>query len=156
VVKTLREAGLKPAGIELDAGSGAVPFISLENGKKAGDWARTQRPLMPLAAAAGALALIAAGTPFIAQQWQLASVDAALGALSATARDAAALRQSTDRLASTAAFLDQERARNGSALAAFAALTQALPDETYLNGATLRDGKLTFTGLSPSAAQLLG
>jgi general secretion pathway protein L len=149
------DAGLKPAGIEVADENGTATFISLEAGTRPGDWTHARRPLLPLAAAACVLAIVAAALPFIFQQWALASTDAAIAALSATARDAAALHQSIDRAIGTAGFLEKERAQNGSALGTLAALTQAIPDEAYLTAATLRSGKLTLTGMSPSAAQII-
>jgi general secretion pathway protein L len=156
LMKALGDGGLKPLGIEVEGQDGSSAFLPLGNNSNRGNWARSQRPLMPLAAATCALAAIAVVIPFAAQEWALASTDAAIAALSTTAREAATLRQSTERLTATSTFLDKERARNGSALGTLAALTRALPDDSYLTAATLRAGKWTLTGLSPSAAQLIG
>jgi general secretion pathway protein L len=155
LLRVLADAGLNLAGIEVASQNATTAFISLEAGKKTGDWVHARRPLMPLAVAACVLALVAAALPFIFQQWAISSADAAIAALSETARDAAALHQSIDRVAGTAAFLDKERAQNGSALATLAALTSAIPDDAYLTAATFRDGKLTLAGMSPSAAQII-
>jgi general secretion pathway protein L len=52
--------------------------------------------------------------------------------------------------------LKTEHDRNGSAIATLAAATKSLPDETYLTALSLKAGRLTMSGLSPSAAQLIG
>ena len=75
--------------------------------------------------------------------------------LSAPAQEAAALRQAADQRAKTIAFLNEQRNQNGSAVALLAAATRALPDDTFLRALSLRGGKLTITGSSPSAAQLI-
>jgi general secretion pathway protein L len=156
VISGLRDAGLTPSGLELDIGHGMPAFVPLEKDGQNRSWTRPHRSLLPLAAAAGALAMIALTTPFVVQQWDLMTADRAIATLSVAAGEAATLRQATDRLAATAAILDKERSQNGSALTTLAALTRALPDDSYLTAATVRGGKLTLTGMSPSAADLIG
>ena len=119
-------------------------------------WARAQRSLGPLAAAVCILAVIALAIPFIRQQWALASAEAMIASLNEPAREALALRQPADRLTRIVTSLKKERERNGIALAALAAATKSLPDETYLTAFRLRAGRLSMSGLSPSAAQLIG
>jgi general secretion pathway protein L len=150
-----RRAGLDPAGIEVDMGEGATALIPLGAQRRA-NWALARGPLTPLAAAACILIVIAAAIPFIRQQSALVTADAMIASLTEPAREASALRQPADRLTRIIASLKEERDRNGSALAALAAATIALPDETYLTTLNLRAGRLTMNGLSPSAARLVG
>jgi general secretion pathway protein L len=149
-----RAAGLAPAGIEVEAGRNDTTLIRL--GVRARrQWIGVDQPLLPLGAAVTALALLVIATPFGVQQWALASAEAAILPLSAPAQEAAALRQTADQRAKTIVFLNGQRSRNGSAVALLAAVTRALPDHTYLSALNLRGGKLTITGSSPSAAQLI-
>ena len=49
-----------------------------------------------------------------------------------------------------------ERARSGDALQALAAVTDSLPDDTYLTGFALHQRQLTIDGQSAGAAKLIG
>ena len=150
-----RSAGLDFNGIEIAGGANKAPLIRLgERGRW--QWLRSQRPLAAMAGVAGILAIGAIATPFIRQQQAIAEAVAAVAALTSDAQEAAKLRQTVDQFANTSAYLRQERERTGSALEALAATTRALPDDTYLTSFNLRENRLTITGLSPSAAQLVG
>ena len=155
LVEIIRAAGLDPVGIDVDTGTNATALIPLHPQNR---WqqARSQRALAPLVASAAVLTVIAIALPFIRQQWALSSADAMITTLAEPAREASALRQSADQLTKTVAALKDEYERNGSAVATLAAITKSLPDETYLTALNLRDGRLTMSGLSPSAAQLIG
>jgi general secretion pathway protein L len=155
LVAAARDAGLDPFGIEVDVGPDATALIPLDTEKRA-PWVRSQGPLAPLAAAACILAIIAVAIPFIRQHSALASTDAMIASLTEAAREATVLRRTADQLAKVVASLKKERGRNGSAIATLAAATKSLPDETYLTALSLRAGRLTMRGLSPSAAQLIG
>jgi general secretion pathway protein L len=102
------------------------------------------------------LAFIAVAIPFIYQQRALASADEMIGSLKEPAREALALRGPADRLATVTAALKKAREQHASPLAALAAATKSLPDGTYLTAFRLRAGRLTMSGLSPSAAKLVG
>lgn len=155
LVAMARRAGLDPAGIEVTNAAGKATLVRFSAEKKL-QWLRSQRPLVAMAAAACLLAVVAVALPFIRQQQALAAANAAVEPLTAQAQEAATLRQSIDQVASTAEFLKNERDRNGSALAALANATHALPDDTYLTALSMHQGRLTMTGVSPSAAKLVG
>lgn len=155
LVDALRELTLEPAGIEVEAGNGAATLIPLGAPKRA-QWLDARRPLVSVATAAAALALVALVTPFAIQQWELAAVESRIRALETSAREAAELRRQAGQLASTVDFLMKERSKNGTALAALAGATRTLPDDSYLSALSLRSGRVTLNGLSPSAAQLVG
>ena len=152
-IESARRAGLDLDGIEVGGDGNGGATIPLGNGKRIR--IRGERPLIPLAAAAGAVALVAIVAPFVYQQWEIASADAALASLEAPAREAGALRRSADQLARTNEFLKSQGQHYGRTLATLAAVTRALPDESYLTALTLRAGHLTMTGLSSSAAELV-
>jgi general secretion pathway protein L len=154
LIESARRVGLDPDGIEIGGEGDGVALIPLGNGKRI--CLRRERPLIPLAAAAGALALFAVAAPFIYQAWQLASADSAIASLETPASEAAALRRSADQLARTSDFLNTQGRHYGRTLATLAAVTRALPDESYLTALNLRASRLTMTGLSPSAAELVG
>lgn len=155
LVETLRGSALEPAGVEVDAGSGIATLIPLGS-RKRGQWLDPQRSLMPLATAAAVLAFVSLITPFAIQQWQLAEVESRISELDPLAKEAASFRQDAGQTAATVDFLTKERSKTGSALTALAAATKSLPDDSYLSALSMRAGRLTLNGRSPSAAQLIG
>lgn len=152
---TARAAGLDPAGIETDAEPGRTMLVRFSP-PTFGQRLQSRRSVAVLAAAACLLALIAAAIPFIRQRQALATADATIASLTASATEAATLRKTIDQLSDKGAFFEKERSRTGDALSTMAALTRILPDDTYLTSLTLHDVKLTILGLSPSAANLIG
>ena len=154
-IETARAAGLNPIGIETDMGGDKAVFIPLA-GERRARWLRPESSLLPFAAAAGAIALIVIGAPFLYQEWAIASADKVLAALGTEAREAIAIRQSADQRARAADFIKMDRVRNGNVLKTLAAITRSLPDDSHLTGFNLRAGQLTMTGLSPAAAGLVG
>jgi general secretion pathway protein L len=154
LVETLRASSLKPAGIEVDAGN-ITTLIPLGSCKR-GQWLAAQKSLTPLATAASILAVLAGATPFALQQWEMSAVESRISELEPSAREAQTFRTDVGQVAAAIDFLSKERSTNGSALTALAAATRTLPDDSYLNALSLRAGRLTLNGRSPSAAQLIG
>jgi general secretion pathway protein L len=109
-----------------------------------------------LAIAASLLAVVALAAPFAIQQWEFAAVESRIAELETRAKEAAAFRQDARQIAATVDFLTKERGKHGSALNALSAATKSLPDDSYLNALSFREGRLTMNGRSPSAAQLIG
>lgn len=155
LVETLRASAVRPAGIEVNAGGGVMTLIPLDACKR-GQWLGAHTSLMPLAIAASVLAVLAGTVPFALQQWEIRSVEARIAELEPSAREAQTYRTDAGQVAAAIDFLSKERSRNGSALTALAAATRTLPDDSYLKALSLRAGRLTLNGRSPSAAQLIG
>ncbi|HXJ01738.1 MAG TPA: PilN domain-containing protein [Micropepsaceae bacterium] len=153
LIEAARRAGLDPKGVEIDSGPLGISVVPI-SGEAPNNPVRSERPLVPRAAMAGAFALVLIATPFVYQEWAIASADATIASLEDRANEAAHLRQSADQLAQTGDFF--KRNNRGSGLATLAAVTRALPDDSYLTAFTLRGTRLTLSGLSPSAAQLVG
>jgi general secretion pathway protein L len=155
LVAAARAAGLDPFGIEVDIGTNGTTLIPL-GVRKRDPRVRAQRSLVLLTATACVLTIVAVAIPFMGQQWALASADAMIASLAEPAREASALRRTADQLGTIVTSLKTEQDRNGSAIASLAAATKALPDETHLTALSLRARRLTMSGLSPSAAHLIG
>jgi len=155
IIELARRAGLDPVGLEFETGPGETMLIRL-GVQDRWQWLRDQRPLVAMAALAGVLAIVAVAAPFLRLQRASAAVEAEIAALTPQATEAAKLRQSVDQLASAFAYLKRERERTGSPLSTLAAATRALPDDSYLTDLDVRAGRVTMTGQSPSAAQLVG
>lgn len=94
-------------------------------------------------------------TPFVKQSLELAAVERRIRAIAPRVDLADALRKRVGDAEAGHDVLAMEQARLGDALQALAALTELLPDDTYLTELTLNERKLTFAGRSPGAARLI-
>lgn len=146
----IRDAGMKVSALDMD--TPGVPYIWID-GIDPKSLARSQRRSAPLALAALALLLAAIVTPFAVQQLRLYLADRAISAAQRPAQEAAALRRTiTERVAAMQYF---GRQSGGSALATLAAVTRALPDDSFLTALSLHGDKLTMSGSSEEAAKLI-
>jgi general secretion pathway protein L len=106
-----------------------------------------------MALAALALLLTAIVTPFAVQQLRLYLADRAISAARQPAREAAVLRRTiTERVAAMQYF---GRRTSGGALATLAAVTSALPDDSFLTALSLHGHGLAMAGSSEQAAKLI-
>jgi general secretion pathway protein L len=154
LIEAARRVGLDPVAVEVGGGPQGAHLVPLKVQTLSTSF-RPDRPWISRVAAAGALGLIAIAAPFAFQEWAIASADATIASLEAQANEAAHLRQSADQFARTADFFKQSE-HHGSGLATLGAVTRSLPDDSYLTALTLRGNRLTMSGLSPSAALLVG
>jgi general secretion pathway protein L len=153
-IEKAENAGLRPDAIEIDAEPHGAVLIRIAPVNR-WEWLRSDRRAMALSATAGALLLLSLVTPFLHQQLALASADRTIKLLSQEAHEAAVLRQSADQTSGAIEFINKERDRDGSVLNALAVTTRLIPDDSHLTALSLRSGRLTITGLSPSAAHLI-
>jgi general secretion pathway protein L len=154
MLERLRRVGLVPTALELDDAAEARCEIALDNAASAGNrgmW----RVKVATAAAAGVLVLATAFV-FIRQEQRLAAAETELNLLKSSAGEAAALRQQIDRATEAGDEIAAAREEAGSPLAALAAATRLLPDDAYLTDFSFHHRRLTMTGLSPAAAELVG
>jgi len=154
VVDNVRAAGIAIDGIEIGEGARGGALIRLAPARR-WQWLTADRPLLALTAGTAALFLLAILTPFIRQEIALSATDSAIEALSRQAETAGNLRQAIDQSSGTAGVIGRERARTGNLLGTLAAVTKLLPDDSHLTALTLRDGHVTITGVSSSAAHLI-
>jgi general secretion pathway protein L len=154
VVDNLRAAGIAVDGVEIGEEVKGAAVIKLAPAQR-WHWLTGDRPLLALTASAGVLFLLAILTPFIRQEFALSSANSTIEALSGPAEAAGSLRQSIDQSSGAAGVIGRERERTGNLLETLAAVTKLLPDDSHLTALTLREGHLTITGVSPSAAHLI-
>jgi general secretion pathway protein L len=154
IIAAARSAGFDPSGIEISTGDNKTTLVRVGETRR-WQWLTADRRLIGLAAAAGVLLVLAIATPFIRQQIALGAAESAIDSLANGAQEAASLRQSVDQNDVAIDFLSRERVKNGSVLAALAAVTRLAPDDTHLTALTLHGGRITITGVSPSAAHLV-
>ncbi len=154
IVDTLRAAGIAVDAVEIGEGSRGGAVIRLAPARR-WQWLTADRPLLALSVGAAVLFLLAILTPFIRQEIALSAADSAIEALSGQAEAAGSLRQAIGQSSGAAGVIGRERARSGNLLATLAAVTKLLPDDSHLTALTLREGHVTITGVSPSAAHLI-
>lgn len=149
-------AGLSPLLAGLARLRLTPDFIEAECGWIALDKRRGPRlrPWHGWAGLCAALALACLLIPVLRQQVALDAAKVAIAARATAAEQAEALRRQLLIAASSDAAMAQAR-RQEDALAVLAALTQALPDGTWLDDLSLKDGNLSLDGESVDAARLI-
>jgi general secretion pathway protein L len=152
ILAALDAAGLHPAAIEVTDGSGFSEHLPLATQITQRGGRRSARLAAAICAAAAALAVLA---PVLRQERAIAKADSAVAALSPRVALVDGLRRRIGISSSGADLFAAERARAGNPLRAFAAVTAALPDDTYLTAFAMRDRKLTLAGRSAGAARLI-
>ncbi len=154
LLEALREIGCVPGALEAEGPGGALQRIALNRH----DTRRRGRQRRSLALAGGvcaALALAAAGGPFLTQRQASGVTEQRIASLQPQVAEAETLRR---RLAARVAGSDAvagEQALVGDALQAIAALTRILPDDTYLTTLVLHQRRIELEGQSANAAQLI-
>ncbi len=152
LIDTLSDCGGRPSLIEAATASG-TRVIRLQHTMAANRIAR----LSPQAAAAvlAALAAFVVISPFLRQSLDLSEAQAQLDGLAPRIALVNTLRS---RIAGAGAGGDavaSETKRLGDMMEAIAAITEILPDDSYLTEFTMRERKMTLTGQSVSAAKLI-
>ena len=113
--------------------------------------------LSPRAAASvvAGLAALVIVSPFLRQSLELSSAQASLDAMQPKMRIVEELRQRIAGAGAGGDVVATETRHFGDALAALAAVTEILPDDSYLTEFTMRERKMTLSGLSASAPKLI-
>ena len=146
--------GLKPAWLEAGGAGGVPRRIGLV---APGLRASSRRPVVAIMAwGCGALAVLAVALPFVLQQRAMDDAEQRIAASQPKVSAVETLRRRVNAASSGAQIYIAERQRTGDALAALAAVTQALPDDTYLTEFAMRARSLTLTGRSDGAVRLIG
>lgn len=153
VIGALREAGLAPAAIEAPLASGGHRMIGVTETRSGGRL--RGNGLRVLAGACAVLALIAIVLPFAIQSRRAAAVEHEIAVLRPRVARAEALRRRILAGAASSNVIAHERAQVGDPLAVLTAVTNALPDNTFLTEMTLTHLKLNLAGQSAAAAPLL-
>ncbi|HUB10537.1 MAG TPA: PilN domain-containing protein [Acetobacteraceae bacterium] len=151
-IDLLRRAGLEPTLVEASAADGSLRRIALAASHT--DPVR-HRATTAMAGVVAALAVAAIITPFITQALARAATERAIGVLNPKVAQVESLRQRVAANAVDADALTAEQAHVGDALQVLAAVTDIVPDDSYLTELTLHQGKLGLSGQSPAAARLI-
>jgi general secretion pathway protein L len=152
LIDLLADAGGRPALLEAPVAQG-VRAITLSH-----EEASASRALLSarngIAVAAGLVALILV-SPFLHQSLDMADVSERLDTLAPQMSQVEALRRRITGAGSGGDAISTETRRLGDALEALAAVTEILPDDSYLTEFTMRERKMTLSGLSASAPRLI-
>jgi general secretion pathway protein L len=92
----------------------------------------------------------------VRQAWEVTKLDREIAVGRGAAEQAERLRHDIDRLEGASDAVKKERAVAGDPLAVLAALTTALPDDTYLTELQQQEHKVIFSGRSAAASGLIG
>jgi general secretion pathway protein L len=105
--------------------------------------------------AVAVLTVAALVTPFVVQSLARGATDRAIEGLGPQVAKVESLRRQQASSFAGADALAAEHARVGDALQVLAALTDLMPDDTWLTDLSLHQGKLNVSGQSPAAARLI-
>lgn len=155
ILDALQGVGIVPDRIEANGTAGQQTAISLIEPRSHRGWFGPRATAFALGSC-GILAAVAVALPFVLQSITQASLDARIEAMKPQVAQAEALRK---KLASSATMTDATaaaRAQAGAPLQFIAALTDVLPDDTFLTTISLRQRKLIISGRSAAAARLIG
>lgn len=109
-----------------------------------------------LVLAAGGLATLwILATPFILQEREVVRIERGIEVSRDAAQKASGFQSHILSQRVSVEAIAAERARVGDMLTILAALTSALPDGTYVSDLTVRDGEVSFSGISNAAAALI-
>ncbi len=154
VIRRLGLAGILPTEIEAPAPDGNLRILpAAADGPE-----RLHRQRRAIKAAAGVcatLAIAAVMLPFAHQALAIWRIEHRIAAVQPSVAEAEALRRRIAGEASGANAVALERARAGDAVAALAAITAILPDNTFLSAFGLTQRRISMTGESQEAALLI-
>jgi general secretion pathway protein L len=151
LIDLLAGLGARPNLLEA-ATPGGVRTIKLSHGGSAGGRLLSKRVL---GFAVAALAVLVLVSPYIRQSLELADLQDRLDAMAPRVKQAEALRREIGGAGAGNDAVAAETRRLGDTLEALAAITEILPDDSYLTEFTMRERKMTLSGLSASAPRLI-
>jgi len=151
---TARGMGFEPAALAIGELGGRATLLWMDGHYRA-PLPRLRpgnKKLMVTLYALGAAILI---VPLAVQQVHFYLADRAIAALETNALAASALQQAANRRVAAMEFMGRKNGANGSALKILQAVTQVLPDDTFLTGLSIHSGQVTMVGSSEVAANLI-
>jgi general secretion pathway protein L len=152
LVELLTSCGGAPSLIETETAQGPRA-IRLAHEAEATRIARLS-PRTAAAVLAGLAALVVL-SPFLRQSLELAEAQGRLDAMQPKMQLVNELRRRIAGAGAGGDVVAAETRRLGDALAGLAAVTEILPDDSYLTEFTMRERKITLSGLSASAPKLI-
>jgi general secretion pathway protein L len=152
LIDLLAGAGARPGLLEAPTPSG---FRTITLSHEDTSASRMQLSTRSVIAAAAALAALVLVSPFLRQSLAMADVRDRLSALEPQMRQVEILRRRITGAGAGGDAVATETRRLGDTLEALAAVTEIFPDDSYLTEFTMRERKMTLSGLSASAPRLI-
>ncbi len=152
LIDLLAGAGARPSLLEAPTPNG---FRTITLSHEDGAPSRMQLSTRSVIAAAAALAALVLVSPFLRQSLAMADVHDRLSALEPQMRQVEILRRRITGAGAGGDAVATETRRLGDTLEALAAVTEIFPDDSYLTEFTMRERKMTLSGLSASAPRLI-
>ncbi len=153
-LEALGTAGLPPHSIEAQLPNGSPCRLPVAAPDQAAAQ-RSRRYLRLSFAAAGILAIACLLTPLLRQSLALSEVETEMAALHDSVGEAQALQRRIAAANSGDEMLASAQSRASGALTALAALTHALPDDTFVTRLVMQQRRLTLEGQSKAATNLI-
>jgi general secretion pathway protein L len=154
LLDALAKAGIIPKRAEIAAGPDRGCDLPLD--AERGRLHVSAGKRWPAVACCAALALAVIVTPFVRQSLALADLDAQVAAGQDAKAEIGRLRGQITQLTATVDLIDNERDKAGHPLVTLAALTNLLPDDTYLTELQQQQHRVTLSGGSAAASRLIG
>jgi general secretion pathway protein L len=152
ILAMVAAAGVTVAFIQSRAADGMEQRIALGAGRHPA-WRRQAIRISLFACVALMATLIV--MPFLRQERMLEVVNARIAHAQPLAREASEIRQRLTEAAASGDVIAATQLEFGSTLGVWAALTEVLPDDTFLVGLTLRRRQVVLRGQSANAARLI-
>jgi len=152
LIGLLTTLGGPPSLLEV-ATAGGIPCIRL--GAEGAHSARGMRSARSLRLTAALLAVLALLSPYLRQSLELADLHDRLDSMAVQVKQAEALGHEISDARAGKDAVEAETRRLGHTMEALAAITEMLPDNSYLTEFTIRERKMTISGLSESAPKLI-
>ena len=151
VLAAVEAAGLRPQALEVASARGVehLSLASPEAGHSTGRGAQIAAGLCVI------LALTACLLPIVRQELAIHAAERVIARQRPAVAVVEALRRRLAATVSGADLFSAETARVGNPLRALAAVTAALPDDTYLMAFTLRERQMSLSGRSAAATRLI-
>lgn len=149
LIEQMAASGVRPGLIEATTATG-TRTIRLDHDDGGRRLITPPRVAIALAAFAGIVLI----SPLLRQSLEFSEAQARLDALAPRFQTVEALRARINGAGGGDAVA-REAARLGDTLAALGAITEILPDDSYLTEFTMRERKMTLSGLSASAPKLI-
>ena len=144
-------SGLRPVALEVPTSSGVEHLLLTGPDATSG---RRRSALVASWACAG-LVMAVFIVPVIRQEWAISRIESTVVSLRPRVALVDALRRRIAANTSGTDVFSAENARIGNPLRALAAVTAALPDDTYLTAFAMRERKISIAGRSAGAARLI-
>ncbi len=152
LIETLSSGGGRPDLIEAQTELGQR-VIRLQHDRPTGRAALVNTRNVGLALAA--LAALVIVSPFVRQSLDMQDIQSRLTTMQPRMRLADQLRRRIAGSGAGGEAVVNETRRVGDMLGALAAVTEILPDDSYLTEFTMRERKMTLSGMSVSAPKLI-